>query len=160
MNEQQTPQTEKAPVKLHWGRLLIAALVVIAFFEIRACLFSPPAEYKTLDYDAVMRTPNIFKGEDALVEGTLWQILPVSPNADTENIFLQVRERGNEDHIWLVYGPMTADDVLRLEEDMDITARGGFTGVFPITNMIGKEVLRPAVYSLDIEFGYRIGGDQ
>lgn len=159
MNEQQTPQTEKAPVKLHWGRLFVAVLLVAGFFVIRAML-RPPIEYKTLDYDAVMRTPNIFKGEYAVVEGTLWQILPVSPTADTENIFLQVRERGNEDHIWLVYGPMTADDVLRLEEGMDITARGGFAGVFPITNLIGHEVQRPAVYSLDIEFGYRIGGDQ
>lgn len=158
MNEPQTPQTWKKPVKLHWGRLILAVLIVIAVFAVRAML-TPPIDYKKLDYDAVMRTPNIFKGENALVEGTLWQILPVSPKADTPNIFLQVRERGNEDHIWLVYGPMTADDVLRLEEGMDITARGGFTGVFPITNMIGQEVQRPAVYSLDIEFGYLIGGE-
>jgi hypothetical protein len=159
MNEPQIPQTEKSPVKLHWGRLLIAVLLVAGFFVIRSML-RPPIEYKTLDYDAVMRTPNIFRDEYAVVEGTLWQILPVSPTADTDNIYLQVRERGNEDHIWLVYGPMTADDVLRLEEGMDITARGGFAGVFPITNMIGQEVQRPAVYSLDIEFGCRIGGDQ
>lgn len=158
MNEPKTPQKEKAPVKLHWGRLLVAVLLVVGFFVIRAML-RPPIEYKTLDYDAVMRTPNIFKGEYAVVEGTLMQILPVSPDVTSKDIYLQVRERGNEDHIWLVYGPMTADDVLRLEEGMDITARGSFAGVFPITNMIGQEVQRPAVYSLDIEYGYQIGGE-
>ena len=159
MTEPQTPQTEIAPAKLHWGRLLIAVLIVIAFFVIRAML-TPPIDYKKLDYDAVMRTPNVFRDEYAVVEGTLMQILPVAPEVTSKDVYLQVTERGNEDHIWLIYGPIPADDVMKLQEGMDITARGVCAGVFPITNMIGKEVQRPAVYSLDIEFGYRIGGDQ
>lgn len=153
------PQNVKAPAKLHWGRLLAAVLAVAAFFVIRT-LLTPPIEYKALDYDAVMRTPNVFRNEYAIVGGTLMQILPVSPEVTTKDVYLQVRERGNEAHVWLVYGPMSADEVLRLEEGMDITARGSFSGVFPITNMAGQEIQRPAIYSLDIEFGYRIEGDQ
>jgi hypothetical protein len=80
MNEQQTPQTEKAPVKNHWGRLAVFILAIAAFFVIRA-LLTPPIEYKKLDYDAVLRTPNVFRNEYAIVEGTLMQILPVSPTA-------------------------------------------------------------------------------
>ena len=157
MNEQQTPQTEKAPVKNHWDRLAVFVLAITAFFVIRA-LLTPPIEYKKLDYDAVLRTPNVFRNEYAIVEGTLMQILPVSPEVTSKDVYLQVRERGNEEHVWLVYGPMSADDVLRLEEGMDITARGTFAGVLPIKNMIGQEIQRPAVYSVDIEFGYQIGG--
>jgi len=158
MNEPQAPQKEKAPVKLHWGRLFAAVLAVIAFFAIRAML-RPPIEYKNLDYDAVMRTPNVFRDEYAVVEGTLMQILPVAPEVTSKDVYLQVTERGNEDHIWLIYGPIPADDVMKLQEGMDITARGVCAGVLPITNMIGKEIQRPAVYCPGIEYGWRIGGE-
>ena len=152
-------QNNKAPVKYHWGRLLAAALAVLAFFVIRGCLTPANIEYKTLDYDAVMRTPNIFADEYVQIEGTILQIIPTTDDVDTKDIYLQVRENGNPDHIWIVYGPISVEDAQKIQPNMDFSAKGSFVGTMTVNNMVGGEITRPAVYSLDFEFGYKLGGE-
>lgn len=156
MNEPQSPRTGKKPVKLHWGRLILAVLIVIAFFAIRAML-RPPIEYKNLDYDAVMRTPNLFRDEYAALSGEILQIIPTT-DSEYKNIFLAVAERDRADHIWIVYGPADAEDAVKIQPGMDITARGIFMGTSPMTYN-GVEADYPTVYSVDFEYGYQIGGE-
>lgn len=156
MTEPQSPRTGKKPVKLHWGRLILAVLIVIAVFVIRAML-RPPIEYKTLDYDAVMRTPNLFRDEYAALSGEILQIIPTA-DSEYKNIFLAVAERDRADHIWIVYGPADAEDAVKIQPGMDITARGIFMGTSPMTYN-GVEADYPTVYSVDFEYGYQIGGE-
>ena len=111
MNEQQTPQTEKAPVKLHWGRLFVAVLLVAGFFVIRAML-RPPIEYKALNYAAVLTNPDLYSGELARREAVMIDRIE-SP--DKENTWFLVSEPDHDDHVWIVCGPLPASEASRLE---------------------------------------------
>ena len=154
MNEQ---QNEKAPVKYHWGRLLAVGMAVLLFFVIKGCLTPPNIEYKTLDYDTVMRTPNLFRDEYAILEGEILQIIPTS-DSEYKNIFLAVADKNQPDHVWIVYGPATADDAVKIQPGMDITARGVFMGTSKMTYK-GVKADRPTLYSALFNYGYKIGGE-
>lgn len=171
MNEQ-TPETEKAPQKLHWGRLLIAILIVVGFFVVRG-IFARPSRVSyidslsaddkqsmTLDHDLVMRTPNLFSGEPAYLEGTLEQIVPTAPEVTSRDIYLLVAEKDDPDHLWFVFGPFEAENVARLQTGMDIVAYGVCEGAITLTNKAGFDHTYPQIAFIDLQYGYQIGPDR
>lgn len=153
MNEPQAPQKEKAPVKLHWGRLILAVLIVIAIIQAVRIIHGRPAEYKTLDYLAVLTNPDLYSGELARLEAVMIDRIE-SP--DKENTWFLVSEPDHDDHVWIVCGPLPASEASRLEAGVGVMLRGVCAGTVGVT-IDGHEDFYPAIRFSDCTVGVQTG---
>ena len=153
MTEPQSPRTGKKPVKLHWGRLILAVLIVIAIIQTVRIMNSKPAEYKTLDYASVLTNPELYDGELACLEAVMIDRIKSS---DQENTWFVVSEPDHDDHVWIVYGPLPASEASRLEAGVGVILRGVCAGMEGVV-MGGYEDYYPAVRFSECTVGVQTG---
>ena len=134
----------KAAVELFQKSAGLAA-TGIADVETQKALFADDAPeakvYLALDFKAISRDPNTYKGKNYKFSGKVVQVMEENYDGFTLTA-MRIATKGNYDNVVYVFYTRLADEARILEDDY-VTVHAECDGLYTYTSTMGKEVTLP-----------------